>query len=391
MAPITLPRMSDIGLVLTGGGARGAYQVGVLSWLAKRYPDLDIPIITGVSAGAVNSAMLASRVGNFADSVAEMRHLWSELTVENVFHVEPWMLARTGIRVTTRLFSGGGRRVPEATGLLDTHPLRDYLYEVMASVKGRLTGIDYNLERGALKAVAIVTTSYTTGQSVTWVQGHNIDPWTRPHRRAVSAAITLEHVMASAALPIFFPAVKIHDETVGDHWYGDGGIRLAAPLSPALHLGATRLLAVSTRYDRSSAEAQQPNVPGYPPPAQVLGVLLNSIFLDLVDQDVLRLERLNDLLEKLPPDQRNGLRPIRIMKIRPSQDLAIMAAGHEIELPRTFRFLTRGLGTRETRAPDVLAMLMFNPQYLQSVMALGERDAESRAKELEAFVEDREV
>jgi NTE family protein len=383
--------MSDIGLVLTGGGARGAYQVGVLSWLAKRYPDLDIPIITGVSAGAVNSVMLASRVGNFADAVAEMRHLWSELTVENVFHVEPWMLARTGMRLGTRLFSGGGTRVPEATGLLDTQPLRDYLQETMASVKGNLTGIDYNLERGVLKAVAIVTTSYTTGQSVTWFQGRDIDPWKRPHRRAVRAPLTLEHVMASAALPIFFPAVQIHDPVVGDHWYGDGGIRLAAPLSPALHLGASRILTVSTRYDRSSAESERPNVPGYPPPAQVLGVLLNSVFLDLVDQDVLRLERLNKLLERLPPEQRNGLRTIRIMKIRPSRDLAVMAAGYELELPRTFRFLTRGLGTRETRAPDILAMLMFNPQYLRSVMELGEHDAELRAEEMEAFVENREV
>ena len=382
--------MSDIGLVLTGGGARGAYQVGVLSWLAKRYPELDIPILTGVSAGAVNTAMLASRVGSFAEAIEAMRHLWSELRVENVFHVEPWMLARTGIRLGTRLFSGGGTRVPEATGLLDTHPLRDYLKEVMPTIDGALTGIEYNLERGAIKAVAIVTTSYTTGQSVTWFQGRDIDPWARPHRRAVREPLTLEHVMASAALPIFFPAVQIHSATVGDHWYGDGGIRLAAPLSPALHLGARRVLAISTRYDRSTAESQVPNVPGYPPPAQVLGVLLNSVFLDLVDQDVLRLERLNLLLEKLPPEDRNGLQPIRIMKIRPSQDLATMAADYEIALPRTFRFLTRGLGTRETRSPDVLAMLMFNPQYLQSVMALGEHDAELNAKELEAFVEDRE-
>ncbi len=148
------------------------------------------------------------------------------------------------------------------------------------------------------------------------------------------------------------------------------------------------VLAISTRYDRTQQESEAPIVTGYPPPAQVLGTLLNSVFLDLIDQDVLRLERLNSLLEKLPPEQRQGLRPIRILTLRPSQDLARMAAGHELDLPWAFRFMTRGLGTRETRSPDILAMLMFNPKYLQEVMALGERDAEAHAHELERFIED---
>lgn len=379
--------MSDIGLVLTGGGARGAYQVGVLSWIAKRYPDLDIPILTGVSAGAVNTAKLATRTGSFGQAVDELRGLWGSLRVENVFRVEPWTLARTGWHWGSRLLSGGGGRAPVVKGLLDTQPLRELLTEVMPNLRGELNGINYNLERGALRAVAIITTSYTTAQSVIFYQGKDIDPWRRPARRSVRADLGIDHVMGSAALPLFFPAVKIPDPVIGDHWYGDGGIRLAAPLSPALHLGAHRVLAISTRFDRSTAQAEQPSIVGYPPPAQVLGVLLNSVFLDLIDQDVHRLERLNDVLARMPPEQRNGLRLIRLMVMRPSRDLAMLAAGYELELPRTFRFLTRGLGTRETRSPDILAMLMFEPDYLNAVMDLGERDAEARAREIEAFIE----
>ncbi|HEU5209273.1 MAG TPA: patatin-like phospholipase family protein [Longimicrobiales bacterium] len=380
--------MAEIGLVLTGGGARGAYQVGVLSWIARRYPELDLPILTGVSAGAVNAAKLASRFGTFAQSVEELRGLWSELQVEDVFRVAPWSIAWSAFRWGSRLTSGGGQGVARVQGLLDTTPLRELLEEVMVTQEGVLSGVDYNLERGALKSVAIVTASYTTSQSVVWVQGRDIAPWTRPNRRAVQTKLRIDHIMASAALPLFFPAVEIQDPAVGAHWYGDGGMRLSAPLSPALHLGADRVLAISTRYDRAQQEVDAPVVTGYPPPAQVLGLLLNSVFLDLIDQDVMRLERLNSLLVKLPPEERNGLRPIRILTIRPSQDLARMAAGHELDLPWAFRFMTRGLGTRETRSPDILAMLMFNPLYLQEVMELGERDAEANAHELERFIED---
>ncbi len=377
-----------MGLVLTGGGARGAYQVGVLSWLAKRYPDLEMPIITGVSAGAVNAAKIAARLGTFGQAIDELRALWAELRVEDVFRVAPWSLGWSVLRWGSRLTAGGRSGVAQVRGFLDTEPLRELLEEVLVMQEGALAGIDYNVERGVLKAVAIITASYTTSQSVVWVQGRNIEPWTRPNRRAVQTRLRVDHIMASAALPIFFPAVQVSDPEIGAHWYGDGGMRLSAPLSPALHLGARRVLAISTRHDRDFTESNAPEVLGYPPPAQVLGMLLNSVFLDLIDQDVLRLERLNSLLEKLPEGERNGLRPIRILTMRPSQDLAKLAANYELDLPWAFRFLTRGLGTQQTRSPDVLAMLMFNPNYLQAVMAMGERDAEARAHELERFVED---
>jgi NTE family protein len=375
---------NNLGLVLTGGGARGAYQVGVLKWIARNYPDIHFPILTGVSAGAVNAAALAAAPGTFAQAVDGLDQLWRSLRVENVFRVDAWTLVRNAASWSLRLASGGSRGAPRVRGLLDTEPLRDMLTDALAPVRGEITGIDYNLARSRLKAVAIITTSYTTGQTVVFLKGEGIKPWTRPQRKTVMAPITIDTIMASSALPIFFPAVKM-----GSEWYGDGGIRLAAPLSPALHLGADRVLAISTRYDSPAAETDALSAPGYPPPAQVVGVLLNAVFLDLVDQDALRLERLNQLLERLPEEDRLGMQPVRLLKVRPSEDLAVLAARFEPQLPRTFRFMTRGLGTQEQRSPDVLSMLMFQPDYLGHLIDLGERDAGTMAPELEAFFEDR--
>jgi NTE family protein len=373
-----------LGLVLTGGGARGAYQVGVLKWIARNYPRIEVPILTGVSAGAVNTAKLAAAPGTFAQACGELETLWRSLTVEQVFRADVFTLTRSAMGWGMRLMSGGSRGAPRVRGFLDTQPLRELLYETLAPVNHEITGIDYNLSRGKLKAVAIITTSYTTGQTVVFMKGNDIEPWERPQRRTMVTPITVDTIMASAALPMFFPAVRL-----GSEWFGDGGIRLAAPLSPALHLGANRILAISTRYDRSLAEAQRGEISGYPPPAQVLGLLLNAVFLDLIDQDAVRLERLNKLLDKLPAEEREGMKPVRFLKVRPSQDLGTLAAKFEPRLPRAFRFMTRGLGTQEQRSPDVLALLMFQPDYLAELIDMGERDAERMAGELEAFFEDR--
>jgi NTE family protein len=374
----------NLGLVLTGGGARGAYQVGVLKWVARHYPDLHMPILTGVSAGAVNIAALAAAPGTFSQSVEALDQMWRGLDVSHIFRADSLSLARNAVGWGLRLVSGGSRGAPRVRGFLDTQPLRELLYDMLAPVDGEITGIDYNLAQGKLKAVAIITTSYSTGQTVVWLKGHGIRPWRRPQRRTETGPITIETIMASAALPMFFPAVRI-----GREWYGDGGIRLAAPLSPALHLGADRIMSISTRYERSREEVQAEQTQGYPPPAQVLGVLLNAVFLDLVDQDAVRLERLNELLERLPAENRMGMRTVRLMKVRPSQDLAKIAAEFEPRLPRSFRFMTRGLGTHEQRSPDILSMLMFQTDYLGRLIDLGEADAERMAPELEAFFEDR--
>ncbi len=163
-------------------------------------------------------------------------------------------------------------------------------------------------------------------------------------------------------------------------------MRLSAPLSPAIHLGAQKILAISTRYSRTVAEAQIPEVTGYPPPAQVMGVLLNSVFLDLLDQDALRLERLNHFLKLVPPEERDGLRPVTLLVLRPSVDLGRLANEFEPQLPKTFRFLTRGLGTRQTKSPDFLSMVLFQPDYINRLIELGDADAEARGEEIDAFI-----
>jgi NTE family protein len=188
--------------------------------------------------------------------------------------------------------------------------------------------------------------------------------------------------MASAALPFFFPAIEVDGA-----WYGDGGIRLAAPLSPAVHLGARRIIAISTRYGRSREEADWPAMVGYPPPAQVAGVLLNAIFLDLLDSDALHLQQINQLVACLPESQRAGLRHIELLVLRPTQDLGRLANLYEPELPSAFRFLTRGLGTRETRSNDLLSLFMFQRNYLRQLIDMGEADAARRADEIRRFLE----
>ena len=374
--------VGQLALVMSGGGARAAYQVGMLRWLARRHPDLRVPILTGVSAGAINAAFLASRHEGFQARVEELADLWNHLTAEQVFRVDSLSLGRNVLRLGLKLVSGGVVAAPRPHAAMDTTPLRGLLDSILGARDGVIPGIDANLRRGMLKAVAITTSSYTTGQSITWVQGCGIPQWERAHRRSVNAALGVRHVMASAALPIFFPAIEIDGQ-----WYGDGGIRLTAPLSPAVHLGADRILAISTRYQRTRAEADQPSVNGYPPPAQIVGSLFNAVFLDLFDADMLTMERVNKAMEMLPPEWRGDYRTIRLIVLRPSRDLGKLANEYEARLPGAFRFLTRGLGTRETRSNDLLSLLMFQPDYLSRLISLGEADAEERRDEIEGLLE----
>ncbi len=373
----------DLAIVMGGGGARAAYQAGVLRYLAREFPDLKVPIITGVSAGAINAAHLASHHGSFEQSTQELSEIWGRLTVENVFRSDVRSLGWQILKWGKQLLSGGRIGPSHVRSLLDTDPLREFLTEALHAVRGELTGVRYNLARGTLKAVALSASNYSTGQSVTWIQGQGIQEWERPSRRSRLTTLSVEHVMASSALPILFPAVEI-----GPHWYGDGGIRLSAPLSPALHLGAQRILAISTRYDKSFAEADHANVVGYPPPAQVAGVLLNAVFLDLLDQDAHRLEKVNELLDYLSTEEAEQLnmRHIELVTMRPSLDLGKLANKYEPQLPKTFRFLTRSLGTRETEAPDFLSLVMFQPDYLQHLVEVGEADAEARKEELRGLL-----
>ncbi len=371
----------ELALVLTGGGARAAYQVGVLRGIARRFPDARFDIITGVSAGAINAAFLASRSPQISGAIEELVALWNDLAVDKVFRVDVRSLLKHLLHWILRIVSGGVR-VVETKGLVDTKPLEELLARVLPQRDGgEIAGIAENVARCQPKAVALVTLDYATGQTITWVQGCDIELWERPMRRSVKTGLSLAHVMASAALPLFFPAVRI-----GDYWYGDGGIRLSAPLSPALHLGAQRILAISTSHRKTFAQADQPTTAGYPPPVQILGHLMSSVFLDVIDQDALRLERSNRFLERLPVSERRGFRVVDLFVMRPSQDLGRLASEFEPELPRGFRFLTRAWGTRETSSPDLLSLLMFEPNYVRRLMDIGEADAEAQSDEIARIV-----
>ncbi|MFQ5527669.1 MAG: patatin-like phospholipase family protein [Thermoanaerobaculia bacterium] len=368
---------TEVAVVLTGGGARAAYQVGFLKCLAQNMPDARLPIITGVSAGAINAAYLAAHQGTMGKAVEGLEDLWAHLDPETIYRVGTVPLLGNVLRWGLRLFSGGARPLPEPESILDVTPLRELLNRTLETVDGEIVGIRQNLESGRLKALALSTLRYSTGQTVTWVQGRDFDAWERPRRIGIRTRIRIEHVMASAALPLMFPAVEI-----GDSWYGDGGIRLAAPLAPAIHLGADRILAIATRQRKTVEEASEPSFIGYPPPAQVAGTMLNAAFLDAIDQDAENLRRINRVLDHIPQRSYADLRPIRTMVLRPSEDLGRMAADFEVKLPRAFRFFTRGWGTRETRSPDFLSLLMFQSDYLRELIAIGQRDAQARIEEI---------
>jgi len=375
------PPPSDLAVTLSGGGARAAYQVGVLRGLARHFPRTRPEILTGESAGAINVAYLAAHRGALPEAVEDLARLWSQLTAHQVFRVGPPALAQNALRWATRLMSGGAPIAPRVHGLLDTAPLRALLERSLVTADGEIVGITEKLERGLLKAIALTTINYSTGQTVTWVQGSQIRDWERPLRRSARTRLTIDHVLASTALPFVFPAVRL-----GDNWYGDGGVRLHAPLSPAIHLGAGRILAVSTRYQPTHEEADRPAIRGYPPPGHVAGILLDAIFLDLIDYDALVLERLNALLARLPRQEWGDLRPVDLLVLRPSQDLASLAADCEASLPRGLRFLTRGLGAHETSRPALLSLFMFLPEYLRPLIRIGEADVEVRLREIAAFL-----
>jgi NTE family protein len=242
---------NDVSLVLSGGGAHAAYQVGFLRCLADYCPNIHIPILTGISAGAINATFIANHQGTFPEAIEALSALWRNLSIDQVYDADAASLTKRLLLWGGHLLAGGGLSTTAAPkSLVDTAPLRKLLQKGFASTEGGIAGIRENIRRQKLKALAITATNYTTGQSVTWVQGRNIEMWERPHRHSVMTEISVEQIMASSALPIFFPAIK-----VGDSWYGDGGIRQYAPLSPSLHLGAQCIIAVSTRYKPSLPEA----------------------------------------------------------------------------------------------------------------------------------------
>jgi NTE family protein len=271
-----------LALALGGGGARAAYQVGVLRGIAARFPEFRAPLLTGVSAGAINVSHLANHTGSFRQNVDDLTRLWHELDFGDVFKVKPtslvWRVMRVGLRLSVGLPPG----ISRATSMVDTQPLRAFLQRNLAADSGPLEGVARNLASGNLDAIALTALNYETGETVTFVDGKPIDNWEHPLRRGIRTELTVEHIMASAALPLLFSPVRIHGE-----WYGDGGIRLVAPLSPAVHLGAERILVLSTHYAFPANAPSRSKYEGPPSPAVILGALYDAVFLDQLDQDAM--------------------------------------------------------------------------------------------------------
>ncbi len=364
-------------LVLSGGGARACYQAGVLAALTERVPQLEVPILTGVSAGAINAASLASYTGTFAAAVNNLRGEWKRLTTDQVYRVRPTSVVGSSLKWLLKL--GLGRRSGPGVvrGLMDMNPLRQFLATSIS-----LDGIARNIDSNRLDAVALSATSYTTGQTVTFVQGRGEIPvWERAMRRSVRTELALDHIMASAAIPLVFSAVKLVDG-----FYGDGSVRQTAPLAPAIHLGARKIIAISMR---KSPEPMGPSVPigDYPATAEVVSLLFNAVFLDSLDADAERLSRINRLVAALPQDREPvaGLRSVDLLLLRPSRDLGQLASGMESRLPRMVRFVVQSLGGRRAGASDLVSYLLFEPTYTETLMDLGYSDAISQWAEIEQF------
>jgi NTE family protein len=355
----------------------------VLERLGEVAPELEFPVLNGVSAGAINAAYLANFLGNFGAASRALSELWAGLRSELVVRGAPVAMLSNVARWGTQLLSGGVQPLPKARGLLDTAPLRSLLQTALQGPDGVLSGVERKLLEGRLAALAITTTSYATGSAITFAQqapGREVPSWSRPQRTGHAASIHIDHVMASAAIPLLFPAVRI-----GGAWHGDGSIRDAAPLSAALHLGADRILVVST-VRRPAIAPEEPLSAPYPSLARIMGVTLNSLLYGHADYDAEQLRRLTELARACPAAQGMGIRPVDVLVIRPSADLGEIAAEYENQLPRAIRYLTRGLGTREPHSTDLLSALLFEAQYTRRLIDCGRRDADAQLDELLAFV-----
>jgi NTE family protein len=368
-------------LVLSGGGARAAYQVGCLRALSQALPNYRPQILTGVSAGAINASHLAAFQGSWRDSVEALVSLWQQMQTEKVYRtgLGPMMgrMAHWGLHFV----SGGRLGRKDIRGMVQNAPLRSYLEQHLApdAATGEICGVDQNLADGWLKALAVMTTNYASGRSEAWVDTLEETIWSGSQVSARRTSLTIDHVMASAALPFFFPAVRLRN-----HWHGDGGVRLAAPLSPALRLGAKRILAVSPR-----AKPQDPVeglVTSYPSPGQVAGVMLNAVFLDLLDFDAMQMQRINDLLRRIPKQNWGNQRQVDVMVLRPQQDLGQIARESQPEMPGAFRFFAGGFGGRNEPTADALSMVNFEPGYIGQLIEFGEQDTRERMDEIEAFL-----
>jgi len=373
-----------IGLVLPGGGARGAYQVGVLKAIAELLPrrtSNPFAVLSGTSAGAISAAVLASRARSFRTSVTDLERVWANFHSSQVFRCDPATMLKSSLHWFAAVVLGGlGPRNPKA--LLDNDPL-------WALLRGRINfdAIQEGIDQGYLGALAITAAGYGSERSVTFYQGSpDRQPWERVRRKGRSTRIALEHLMASVAVPMIFPPVRI-----GQEYFGDGAMRQATPLSPALRLGAHRLLVIGVRN-----EAPEP-LPGvdepvpYPSFGRIAGYILDALFMDGLSSDLENLIRINLILESVPGRVMQGefgqLHHTDAFILLPSRDLRSIAARHVREMPRPIRILMRGLGALNYGGSQLLSYLLFESGYTRELIELGYEDAMARRDDLLSFME----
>jgi NTE family protein len=366
------------GLVLTGGGARAAYQVGVVKAVRDilgnptRNP---FPILCGTSAGAINVATLAVFADDFSRGVANLLEVWGQMRCEHIYRTDAWNILRAGARWLAAMMLLS-RHNP--ISLLDNAPLRAMLEKNLDFDR-----IQMHIDSGKLYAVCVTASGYTSGQSVSFFQGNSgLQGWERNQRIGAAVGIKLDYLLASAALPFIFPAVKVHRE-----YFGDGSMRQIAPVSPALHLGADRVLIVGTGRQGTDDARARSNT--YPSLAQVAGHALNSIFLDTLMVDIERLERINRTVKLIPPERlaesNIQLRAVKVLFITPSQPLERIASRFIHELPRTVRFVLRPTGALNRAGSNLASYLLFEEPFCRALIDLGYRDTLAREAEVREF------
>jgi NTE family protein len=369
-------RRPRIALVLPGGGARSAYQVGVLKAIAgwcRTGEPLPFSILCGTSAGAINAAVIGAGAGDFRRAAAELDRVWSEFRISQVFRSSAVDMLRSGLHLLLALVSGGWLlAVPRA--LFDNAPLRRLLTREIDFAR-----LSQALSKGSVDAIAVTATGLGGGESVTFIQSARpFEPWSRAGRRGVAADINIDHLMASSAIPLLFAAVPI-----GHFHFSDGAMRQMMPLAPPIHLGADRIFVIGARSSRID-----PPVPDKPPNiGEMFGFMLDTLFMEGLHADLERVERTNALLDHLQDcPMPLGLRRIQTLLVLPRTDPREIAIAHRAALPRTLRALLRVLGVAGERGGRLMSYLMFEAPYTRELIRLGEQDAHARRDEISSFL-----